>query len=145
VSASREMVIKPLSPLTPTVPGVIGATILGDGEVAPVIDVQQLVLDLLQSGLNNTIWQLTRDAMRHQPVTQRPLALVVDDSLSTRRSLAQFVSDIGMDVCTAKDGFEAVDILQGQTPSVILVDKIGRAACRERGYRLRVAGGGHNR
>src|SRR5690606_953232 len=33
VSASREMVIKPLSPLTPTVPGVIGATILGDGEV----------------------------------------------------------------------------------------------------------------
>ncbi|MGB3610010.1 MAG: response regulator [Cellvibrio sp.] len=122
VSASREMVIKPLSPLTPTVPGVIGATILGDGEVAPVIDVQQLVLDLLQSGLNNTIWQLTREAMRHQPVTQRPLALVVDDSLSTRRSLAQFVSDIGMDVCTAKDGFEAVDILQGQTPSVILVD-----------------------
>ena len=27
-----------------------------------------------------------------------------------------------MDVCTAKDGFEAVDILQGQLPSVILVD-----------------------
>ncbi len=122
VSASREMVIKPLTALTPVVPGVIGATILGDGEVAPVIDVQQLALDLLQSGLHNTIWQVTREAMRHQPVTQRPMALVVDDSLSTRRSLAQFVSDIGMDVCTAKDGFEAVDILQGQVPSVILVD-----------------------
>ena len=122
VSASREMVIKPLTALTPAVPGVIGATILGDGEVAPVIDVQELVLDLLQSGTNNAIWQVTHEALRHQPITQRPMALVVDDSLSTRRSLAQFVSDIGMDVCTAKDGFEAVDILQGQMPSVILVD-----------------------
>ena len=122
VSASREMVIKPLTALTPVVPGVIGATILGDGDVAPVIDVQQLVLDLLQSGSENSIWQVTQEALRHQPITQRPMALVVDDSLSTRRSLAQFVSDIGMDVCTAKDGFEAVDILQGQLPSVILVD-----------------------
>ena len=122
VSASREMVIKPLTALTPVVPGVIGATILGDGDVAPVIDVQQLVLDLLQSGTENSIWRVAQEALRHQPVTQRPMALVVDDSLSTRRSLAQFVSDIGMDVCTAKDGFEAVDILQGQLPSVILVD-----------------------
>ena len=122
VSASREMVIKPLTALTPVIPGVIGATILGDGDVAPVIDVQQLVLDLLQSGTKNSIWRVAQEALRHQPVTQRPMALVVDDSLSTRRSLAQFVSDIGMDVCTAKDGFEAVDILQGQLPSVILVD-----------------------
>src|SRR5690606_30879630 len=52
----------------------------------------------------------------------RPLALVVDDSLSTRRSLAQLVNDIGMDVRTARDGFEAIEIMQETSPSLLLVD-----------------------
>lgn len=122
VSASREMVIKPLTPFTPAVPGVVGATILGDGSVAPVIDVQHLVLERLKSGMHTATMQMDREIFARQPAVPRPMALVVDDSLSTRRSLAQFVSDMGMDVCTAKDGFEAVDILQAQMPSVILVD-----------------------
>ena len=122
VSASREIVIKPLSPLTPVIPGIIGATILGDGEVAPVVDMQQLVLNLKQSDMHNNQWMA--DAMRisQQANDARPMALVVDDSLSTRRSLAQFVNDIGMDVRTAKDGFEAIEILAEKMPSIILVD-----------------------
>lgn len=122
VVASREIVIKPLSPYTPLIPGIIGATILGDGEIAPVVDVQQLVLNLLQSGTSNNQWMT--DALRLSQLNNeaRPMALVVDDSLSTRRSLAQFVNDIGMDVRTAKDGFEAIEIIQEQIPSLILVD-----------------------
>ena len=122
VIASREMVIKPLTVFTPVIPGVIGATILGDGEVAPVIDVQHLVLNMLQSGTNAVEWMT--DAMRisQQRSTDRPMALIVDDSLSTRRSLAQFVGDLGMDVRTAKDGFEAIEIMQEQTPQIMLVD-----------------------
>lgn len=121
VSASREMVIKPLPPFTPAAPGVIGATILGDGSVAPVIDIQHLVLEQLKAGVTSATLMMSQETMLPAQNT-RPMALVVDDSLSTRRSLAQFVGDLGMDVCTAKDGFEAVDILQTQTPSVILVD-----------------------
>lgn len=122
VIASREMVVKPLTAYTPVVPGIIGATILGDGRVAPVIDVQQLVLDMLQSGINSTDWMANAMRISQKAVTARPMALVVDDSLSTRRSLAQFVGDMGMDVRTAKDGFEAIEILQEQTPHIILVD-----------------------
>jgi chemotaxis protein histidine kinase CheA/DNA-binding NarL/FixJ family response regulator len=122
VVSSREMVIKPLTPFTPSVPGVIGATILGDGEVAPVVDIQQLVLNMLQLGNNHNQWMQDALRLRPQATEARPMALVVDDSLSTRRSLAQFVNDMGMDVRTAKDGFEAIDILQEQTPSIILVD-----------------------
>ena len=122
VLASREMVVKPLTPFTPHVNGIIGATILGDGQVAPVIDIQQLVLDVLQSGASAIDW--TVDAMRigQQTIATKPMALIVDDSLSTRRSLAQFVGDMGMEVRTAKDGFEAIEILQEQTPHIILVD-----------------------
>ncbi len=122
VAASREIVIKPLSSLTPVIPGIIGATILGDGEVAPVVDVQQLVLDLLQTGVHNNQWMADALRLSQQNSEARPMALVVDDSLSTRRSLAQFVNDIGMDVRTAKDGFEAIEVLEEQMPSIILVD-----------------------
>ncbi len=121
VLASREMVVKPLSPFTPSPPGVIGATVLGDGRVAPVVDIQQMLIEHLKTSQGQRDW-LAKIAQQQSTLPQRPLALVVDDSLSTRRSLAQLVSDIGMDVRTAKDGFEAIDILQEVSPSVLLVD-----------------------
>ncbi len=122
VLASREMVVKPLTQYTPLVPGIIGATILGDGQVAPVMDVQHLVLDLLQTGANAMDWMADALRIGQQITADKPMALIVDDSLSTRRSLAQFVGDMGMEVRTAKDGFEAIEILQEHTPHIILVD-----------------------
>ena len=122
VLASREMVVKPLTPHTPQVNGIIGATILGDGQVAPVIDIQHLVLELLQTGANAMDWMADAMRLSQQTAATKPMALIVDDSLSTRRSLAQFVGDMGMEVRTAKDGFEAIEILQEQMPHIILVD-----------------------
>jgi len=49
-------------------------------------------------------------------------ALVVDDSLSARRSLAQFVKDAGFEVRTAIDGLEAVGIIDAHKPDILLVD-----------------------
>ncbi len=122
VLASREMVVKPLTAFTPQITGVIGATVLGDGAVAPVLDVQQLVLERLQRGINALDWMADALRMSQQVTATKPMALIVDDSLSTRRSLAQFVGDMGMEVRTAKDGFEAIEILQEQTPHIMLVD-----------------------
>lgn len=122
VIASREMVVKPLTAFTPAVPGVLGATILGDGEVAPVLDVQQLVANLLNAGTGAMEWMQQSMRISQQTMADKPMALIVDDSLSTRRSLAQFVGDMGMEVHTAKDGFEAIEFMQEQTPSIILVD-----------------------
>ncbi len=122
VIASREMVVKPLTAFTPPVPGVLGATILGDGEVAPVLDIQQLVADMLSAGAGAMDWMQQSMRISQQTMADKPMALIVDDSLSTRRSLAQFVGDMGMEVYTAKDGFEAIEFMQEQTPSIILVD-----------------------
>ena len=47
---------------------------------------------------------------------------MVDDSLSARRSLAQFAEDIGYRVFTARDGMEAVPIIRDKHPDVLLVD-----------------------
>lgn len=122
VIASREMVVKPLTAFTPHIPGVLGATILGDGEVAPVLDVQQLVANMLSAGAGAMDWMQQSMRISQQTMADKPMALIVDDSLSTRRSLAQFVGDMGMEVYTAKDGFEAIEFMQEQTPSIILVD-----------------------
>jgi chemotaxis protein histidine kinase CheA/ActR/RegA family two-component response regulator len=122
VLASREMVVKPLTAFTPHITGVIGATVLGDGAVAPVIDVQQLVLERLQHGTHALDWMADAVRMSQHVTATKPMALIVDDSLSTRRSLAQFVGDMGMEVRTAKDGFEAIEIMQEQTPHIMLVD-----------------------
>jgi DNA-binding response OmpR family regulator len=47
---------------------------------------------------------------------------VVDDSLSARRALAQVLSDAGYEVRTARDGLEAVEVIDVRTPDIVLVD-----------------------
>ena len=47
------------------------------------------------------------------------VALVVDDSLSARRALAQFMTDLGLDVQTAKDGFEAIAVMEKNKPLIL--------------------------
>lgn len=125
VKSSEEQIIKPLSKATYKVPGMVGATILGDGRVSPVIDLYELP-GLSLSEDTATAWRRRfEQRLRHldnDVIKERPVALVVDDSLSARRSLAQFVGDLGMEVYTAKDGFEAIQIIQQRIPTVILVD-----------------------
>jgi chemotaxis protein histidine kinase CheA/CheY-like chemotaxis protein len=123
IKSSEEQIIKPLSRSTYKVPGVIGATILGDGRVSPVVDLYEL--PGLSLDADATWRKRFEQRLRHLDndiIKERPIALVVDDSLSARRSLAQFVGDMGMEVYTAKDGFEAIQIIQQRIPSVILVD-----------------------
>ena len=128
IVSSRDMVIKPLSRYTPKTEGVIGATILGDGTVAPVLD----LTDLIDAAPHTPTERHPQTASNIVPLNSakpatKPMALVVDDSLSARRALAQFVQDIGMDVRTAKDGFEAINVMEkairDQTPPrLLLVD-----------------------
>jgi len=116
---TRELVVKPLSRYAPKTKGVVGATILGDGSVAPVIDLPQL----LNIEHKTTILSDKQRAMpANAPANEQLVAVVVDDSLSARRSLAQFVRDIGLDVRMAKDGLEAIAIIEKDSPSLVLTD-----------------------
>ncbi|MFL0801298.1 MAG: response regulator [Agarilytica sp.] len=124
IIASQELVVKSLNDFTYIPPGVVGATIMGDGSVSPVVDLQEL------PGLTLEHTELTQLGRRREQLAalekaqykEPPAALVVDDSLSARRSLAQFVSDMGMEVTTAKDGFDAISAIERKKPSLLLVD-----------------------
>ena len=118
---SREVVMKKLGCYVPRLPGVIGAVILGDGEVAPLIDLVELLSARNQRPITMQHEESLSDTERHTE-KKLPRALVVDDSLSSRRSISQVLKDAGFEVRTANDGLDAVDILHKFAPDIILTD-----------------------
>ncbi len=113
---TRELFVKSMGNHLNDVNGVLGATILGSGEVVPVIDIPDLIRNKAQN--DNTSFDLTITDI-HETL---PTVLVVDDSLSTRRALSQIISDAGYVVLTAKDGLEALEVVQQAKPDIFLVD-----------------------
>ncbi|MDQ1315590.1 MAG: hypothetical protein QG662_1699 [Pseudomonadota bacterium] len=120
---SSELVVKGFGRYVPKPQGVVGATILGDGSVAAVIDLPEVMRKSVR--LTSASESQDSHASRSDAAGGRALrftALVVDDSLSARRATAQFMKDAGFDVRTAIDGLEAVSILDKWKPKIMLVD-----------------------
>lgn len=117
---SRYLVVKRLGRYVPQVPGVIGGAIMADGSVAGVVDVREL-LRQQSEGLPGMLQQAG-----HAAAVERgrdlPLVLVVDDSVSARRSLSELVSDAGYRSATAIDGLAALNSIEQEKPAAILVD-----------------------
>ena len=53
---------------------------------------------------------------------ERPLALVVDDSITVRRVTQRLLERHGVRVVTAKDGVDAIAAMQEQVPDVLVLD-----------------------
>jgi chemosensory pili system protein ChpA (sensor histidine kinase/response regulator) len=112
----RYLVVTRLRAFVPRVRGVIGASILADGSVAPVLDIQELLRQPAP------LMEITEIAEPAERVRNLPNVLVVDDSLSARRTLAQVISDVGLEPRTAVDGLDAIDAIEERMPDLILLD-----------------------
>ena len=55
-------------------------------------------------------------------IQSQPMALVVDDSITVRRVTERLLERHGIRVLTAKDGLDAITVLQDHEPDVILLD-----------------------
>jgi chemosensory pili system protein ChpA (sensor histidine kinase/response regulator) len=115
---TRDVVIKSLGKYISKIPGFIGATILGDGTVTPVVDLPELLR--APDRELNSVYACPIDI--EEPESKMPTILVVDDSLSQRRALEQLLSDVGYKVRTARDGIEAVNLLPLVKPALVLTD-----------------------
>ncbi len=114
----RDLILKDPGRYVKKINGVGGIAILGDGTVAPLLDLAEL-LRLPMPQLIEAAASITSGD--HEVTTRRDI-LVVDDSLSVRKSLVQLVSDAGYNVKAAKDGLEAIALLKDFMPGVILTD-----------------------
>lgn len=111
---SREIVVKNLGPQISAIRGIAGATILGDGRIVVILDMGSLV---------RSEWRVrASDAPPLEQRDRRTFALVVDDSITVRRVTQRLLERNGMRVMTAKDGVEAVSLLQDHLPDIILLD-----------------------
>ena len=113
---STRILVKPLGARLATVRWLAGGAILPDGRVALILD----VLALLRSGAVHDYLPpgLGVGVVANQPVC----VMVVDDSLTVRRVTARLLRRQQMEVLTAKDGVEALTLLDARRPDLILLD-----------------------
>ena len=111
---SREIVVKSVGPQIAAIRGISGATILGDGRIVIILDIGALV---------RADWRArTEPVMPREKTDNRSIALVVDDSITVRRVTQRLLERNGMRVLTARDGVDAMEMLQEHTPDIILLD-----------------------
>jgi len=125
VIGSREIVVKSVGPQISSVPGIFGATIMGDGSVVMILDLAPLVRR--SAALRERVEAgevAVPVAPMHVPVIERvqPLIMVVDDSITMRKVTTRVLERNDMEVITAKDGLDAVEKLQDKVPDCMLLD-----------------------
>ena len=120
---SREIVVKTLGPQFNSVLGVSGGTILGDGSVVIILDLPNMMRHV------NSLEYKQHVELEHQAEAQLERVddgvtsvLVVDDSVTVRKVTTRLLERNGMEVRTAKDGIDALEVLQDHIPDVVLLD-----------------------
>ncbi|ANB16828.1 Hpt domain-containing protein [Dokdonella koreensis] len=127
VIGSREVVVKSVGPQISSIPGIFGATIMGDGSVVMILDLAPLVRRAvaLREDLGADGSTVLPDLMipeAQAEVRQQPLVMVVDDSITMRKVTTRVLERANLEVVTAKDGLDAVEKLQDRVPDLMLLD-----------------------
>ena len=113
---SREIVVKSLGPQLSTLQGLSGATILGDGSVALILDLPML------SRLGLAQRERAEEIEHIEEVATLPKVLIVDDSITVRKVTSRVLERNDLIPMTAKDGVDAIAVLEEGLPDVILLD-----------------------
>jgi chemosensory pili system protein ChpA (sensor histidine kinase/response regulator) len=121
VMGNQEIIVKPMSPQFNGVPGISGATVLGDGRVVVVLELAALVRNIGSQRQK----QMESRALRAARQDTRPEKLnimVIDDSITMRKVTARILERHNIHAITAKDGLDAVAMLQTQVPDLAILD-----------------------
>jgi len=130
VIGSREIVVKPIGPQISNVPGMFGATILGDGSVMLILDLAPLVRHFeakqavaRAAASAETVEMPEAPVAIARSVAEGPrVVMVVDDSITMRKVTTRVLEREQLEVITAKDGVDALEKLQERVPDVMLLD-----------------------
>ncbi|HET7610874.1 MAG TPA: Hpt domain-containing protein [Rhodanobacteraceae bacterium] len=129
VIGSREIVVKPVAPQVSNVPGMFGATIMGDGSVMLILDLAPLVRHVVAKRAA-ALAAGGSEAVAPEPVVEMPrsreggprMVMVVDDSITMRKVTTRVLEREQLEVVTAKDGVDALEKLQERVPDAMLLD-----------------------
>ncbi|WP_374220762.1 response regulator [Deefgea sp. CFH1-16] len=121
---NQEVVVKPIGPQLARIPGVVGATVLGTGEIVMIMNPLALQAQAAHIQAQQVTESLQHQAQPTMPeqLSTAPVVMVVDDSLTVRKITGRLLSREGFQVVTAKDGVDALQQLHDVKPAVMLVD-----------------------
>jgi chemosensory pili system protein ChpA (sensor histidine kinase/response regulator) len=139
LSNNQEVVVKNVGPQVSRLAGILGATILGNGEIVLIVNPVQLIsrapepptlrvstpaIAPLPAGAGAEARRAQERLLAaSQSGAEAPaVVMVVDDSLTVRRVTQRFLERNGFDVVLAKDGVDALRQLQDVRPDLMLVD-----------------------
>ena len=130
VTSNQEVVVKNVGAQVARLAGILGATILGNGEIVLIINPVQLITRD-RSRRRSSRRNCARKPAPRRPVLMRSPRLAsrrsqrswsVDDSLTVRRVTQRLLERNNFTVLLAKDGVDALRQLQDAKPDVMLVD-----------------------
>jgi chemosensory pili system protein ChpA (sensor histidine kinase/response regulator) len=134
ILGNQEVVVRNLGPQLSRVPGLAGMSVLASGAVVLIYNPVALAA-IYGPGLKTAIDTSTLKkavalaANSVVPVVpteiapnREPTVMVVDDSLTVRRVTQRLLQRNGYKVVLAKDGLDALEILQTVNPDVMLLD-----------------------
>ncbi len=125
VSSNQEVVVKNVGAQVARLTGILGATILGNGDIVLILNPVHLISRAPEPPSLMAMHgaHLRNEPMTPQVVTESPgVVMVVDDSLTVRRVSQRLLERNGYEVLLAKDGVDALRQLQDVQPDVMLVD-----------------------
>jgi chemosensory pili system protein ChpA (sensor histidine kinase/response regulator) len=113
----QEVVIKPVGPQISSIPGILGGTISGDGQVVIILDMGPLI----RRGLENAVKPVA-PVVAPTKTKSQPLVMVVDDSITMRKVTSRVLENHSIEVVTAQDGLDAIERLHERVPDLMLLD-----------------------
>jgi two-component system chemotaxis sensor kinase CheA len=112
----REVLVKPLRKPLVRVRNVAGATVLGSGQVAPILNVSELIKSARRAPAPPAV------APAPQVAARSKRALVAEDSITSRMLLKGILESAGYEVRTAVDGLDAFALLRSEPFDVLVTD-----------------------
>ncbi|WP_404789466.1 response regulator [Altericista sp. CCNU0014] len=123
ILVEQDLVIKPFNHATLTPPAYLrGCTLLGDGRLVPVLEGSALVEKWgHRSAHTQPSVRVGASALQNSPVPSLLSVLVVDDSLTIRNALTITLRRHGYRVIQAKDGLEAMGLLEQESAIAAII------------------------
>jgi two-component system chemotaxis sensor kinase CheA len=114
----QEVLAKPLGSQLSRVRNISGATVLGNGSVVPILNVN----DLLRTAVNSSAARVPTLSPAARPKTRVLSVLVVEDSITSRTLLKNILESSGYLVKTAIDGSDALSVLKTEEFDIVVSD-----------------------
>ena len=121
VLGNREIVVKSLGKQLSQVKGLSGASILADGSVVLILDVNGLVRHSDAAEVKVVYRAEQPESVNTVDLTGNTI-MVVDDSITMRRVASKLLERHNYTVVTAKDGVDALAQLEDVRPDLMLLD-----------------------